>query len=91
MRKIKRIIRRQGHRHTDLKGPETRNFIKFWQNLYKNTQPPDLPKDTPRTSLSNDQILQIIKRMPDKKAPGPDGVTAELLKKGGTAALEMTT
>ena len=29
--------------------------------------------------------------MPDRKAPGPDGITAELIKKGGHPAEEMTT
>ena len=32
----------------------------------------------------------VIRELPNKKAPGPDGIAAELLKQGGKAAIEMT-
>ena len=91
-KKVKRIMKKRGKIYTKLTGPETRDFIQFWQNIYQNTQPPDLQRhDVSPTKLDETRIQKALKNMPDKKAPGPDGVTAELLKKGGTAALEMTT
>lgn len=32
----------------------------------------------------------VIRELPNKKAPGPDGIAAELIKQGGKAAIEMT-
>ena len=37
-----------------------------------------------------ERIHRIIQEMPKKKAPGPDGITAELITAGGQPAKEMT-
>jgi hypothetical protein len=39
--------------------------------------------------LSSQEVAQLIKSLPNKKAPGPDTITAEMLKYGGKPIVKM--
>ena len=41
-KQIKRIMRRRGEKKVELSGPEIREFISFWRNMYQTPDKPDL-------------------------------------------------
>ena len=68
-----------------------RNYISFWKGLYQQHDNPELyHPETNGEPPTREEIEAVIRALPNKKAPGPDGIAAELLKKGSTMAVEMT-
>ena len=84
-------MRRRGQQEFELNGKQVHQFITFWRGLYQTHTPPKLEKRDYEVKLpSEHQIKNLIKHMPSRKAPGPDWLTAELLKAGNKSAAEMT-
>ena len=79
-KQIKRIMRRRGEKRVELSGPEIRECISFWRNMYQTPDTPDLYREESQGQpLDRQEIIRFTQAMPKKKAPGPDGVTAELI------------
>jgi hypothetical protein len=62
-------------------------FQRYWSKLYEG--PPLARTQQLDLQFSSTEIRQLIKALPNKKAPGPDTITAEMLKYGGNAAVKM--
>ena len=93
VRKLKQTQKRRGRQQTDLTNAEARKFINYWQGLFQEYDKPELWHDEQtqiKSVPTRDEIEMAIRELPNKKAPGPDGIAAELLKQGGKAAIEMT-
>ena len=76
----------------ELTGSDIREFLSFWQGLYQQHDLPALSHQvTEGETPTKEEIVKVLHSLPNKKAPGPDGIAAELLKKGGSTTIEMTT
>jgi hypothetical protein len=62
-------------------------FQQYWSKLYEG--PPIQRTCQLNTKISKTEIKALIKALPNKKAPGPDTITAEMLKYGGNAVVKM--
>jgi hypothetical protein len=62
-------------------------FQRFWSNLYEG--PPLDRNHELQLQLSTAEIKALIKSLPNRKAPGPDTITAEMLKYGGKPITKM--
>ena len=62
---------------------EKQNFNEYWRNLYDDTDKIGQNRRVESEPPAKQNIKYIIDHLPMKKAPGPDKMTAELLKYGG--------
>jgi hypothetical protein len=62
-------------------------FQKYWSGLYDG--PPLERTQGISLHLTSQEVKMLIKSLPNKKAPGPDTITAEMLKYGGPAITKM--
>nr|BAC57910.1 reverse transcriptase [Anopheles gambiae] len=77
-------------------GPRTMTLDEFREVVselfptHPNTVWPDYRIDQPREfeRITNDEILAVARRLPNKKAPGPDGIPNEALKVGMLTATD---
>jgi exonuclease III len=69
--------------------PTTINrFQKFWSEMY-NGPGMDQQEQDSNIRLSTEQVRTLVKSLAPKKAPGPDGIKAELFRYGGRIAIRM--
>ena len=61
------------------------------RNVPRCTTPQLTASHTTGITPDRERIRQTIKDMPNKKAPGPDGITIELIRQGGQITEQMTT
>ena len=56
-------------------------FIWYWSNLYKSEKQfrPEEYKRNEQPWVSVCDLEEILERLPKRKAPGPDGITNEIL------------
>ena len=90
---LRRSQKRRGRQQANLTNAETWKFIDFWKGLYQEYEEPELWHDEQielGSVPTKEEIEATIRELPNKKAPGPDGIAAELLKQGGEPAVEMT-
>jgi hypothetical protein len=69
--------------------PTTINrFQSFWSEMYRG---PDMDQQEHDSNirLSTEQVRTLVKSLAPKKAPGPDGIKAELFRYGGRIAIRM--
>jgi hypothetical protein len=69
------------------------NVSSYQQHSVRDQQPDDNEQDLAETALMNSPILQseldlAISKLKNKKSPGPDGVTNEMIKNLGSAAMK---
>jgi hypothetical protein len=67
---------------------DQRNFIRYWSDMYEGPQL-QTNEDQVDTRLTRQEIHQLVRGLPNKKAPGPDTIAAELFKYGGLVATKM--
>ena len=92
VRRIKTMTRHRENPQPTLNMTEKNEFNEYWKTLYDDTDEiGENNRDTKTNSPSKQKIKDIIDHLPMRKAPGPDKMTAELLKYGGKVALAMTT
>ena len=69
-------------------------WFEYISELYKDDSRGQLPHITPDKAdipITSEEIQHALKRMPMKKAPGPDGVLTEMLVAAGKYGLEELT
>ena len=69
-------------------------WFEYISVLYKDDsrgQLPHIKPDTAGITITSEEIQHALKRMPMKKAPGPDGVLTEMLVAAGVYGLEEMT
>ena len=87
---------RQTHRrlhprqYTTLTEDEQENFVKYWEELYSEEHPVEPPIAAMLDPPTATEIIWSMNRLKNKKAAGPDGITAELLIGAGQPAETMT-
>ena len=83
VKQLKQARSSRGKQQVDLTNAEARNFINYWQGLYQREDPPELEHEEgiPISALpTREEIELTIRQLPNKKAPGPDGIAAEMIK-----------
>ena len=87
---------RQTHRrlhprqYTTLTEDEQENFVRHWEQLYSEQVPVEPPIAAMLDPPSATEIIMSMNKLKNKKAAGPDGITAELLLGAGQPAERMT-
>ena len=66
------------------------NFVQYWESLYSDDSYSDPPIAAMLNPPTATEIIHSLQRLKNKKAAGPDGITAELLVGAGQIAERMT-
>ena len=69
---------------------EQESFVIHWEELYKEEELEDPPIANMANPPSEKEILDSMHALKNKKAAGPDEITAELLNGAGEIAQRMT-
>ena len=91
VRVLKQATRHRENPQHHLTMTKKKDFNDYWSNLYHDDDEigynPKVIADPP----GRDKIKYVVDHLPMRKAPGPDQLTAELLKYGEGVTFKMTT
>ena len=73
-----------------LNNAQKQSFNEYWKNLYDDEEEIGENIRVECDPPTKQTIKHTVDHLPMRKAPGPDGMTAELLKYGGKVTWEMT-
>ena len=90
VRRLKTITRHKENPQPTLNNTEKQRFNEYWETLYADTDEIGPNERTDIEPPDKTTIKKVVDHLPMRKAPGPDGMTAELLKYGGNVTWEMT-